>query len=229
MVQFMANACNSVPSAFRRPHLDSSEDLIFAGLAIRWETTMNARATIVCCLLMLGVTLEARSADVTTYGTGLIPCSAYLAARQQERLRRGGAVPDWLVGYFSGANATSNRHNNILGPSDIHAAMGRLDELCRHKPSAQFAEAAGALMFGAASAAGAHSSRLSGTALDSSPVSLTSKHGGRKASMVENSYSGLAVTCRASMRSRFAPMTCSAPRNSTRRSIGLMPTAARTR
>ncbi len=64
---------------------------------------------------------------------------------------------DWLVGYFSGANATSNRHNNILGPSDINTAMVRLDEICRHKPSAQFAAAAGTLMFGAASAAGAHS------------------------------------------------------------------------
>jgi hypothetical protein len=117
---------------------------------------MNALATIVC-LLLLGMTFEARSADVTTYGTGLIPCGTYMDARQRESSAEVVPFIDWLVGYFSGANATSNRHNNILGPSDITAAMGRLDEICRHKPSAQFAQAAGTLMLGSASAAGAHS------------------------------------------------------------------------
>lgn len=117
---------------------------------------MYARATIVC-LLLLGVTLEARSAAVTTYGTGLIPCSAYLDARQKESSAEILPFIDWLVGYFSGANATSNRHNNILGASDITAALTRLDGICRHQPEAQFAKAAGTLMLGAASAAGAHS------------------------------------------------------------------------
>jgi hypothetical protein len=120
---------------------------------------MSARATIVC-LLLLAVAVEAKSADVTTYGTGLVPCSAYVDARQKESSAEVVSFTDWLVGYFSGANATSNRRNNILGPSDINAAMVRLDEICRHKPSAQFAEATGNLMFGAASAAGAHSVEL---------------------------------------------------------------------
>ncbi|MGH9521874.1 MAG: hypothetical protein ACRD3E_05025 [Terriglobales bacterium] len=117
---------------------------------------MYARATIVC-LLLLGVTLEARSADVTTYGTGLVPCSAYLDARQKESSAEVVPFIDWLVGYFSGANATSRRHNNILGASDIAAALTRLDVICRHQPKAQYAVAAGSFMFGAASAAGAHS------------------------------------------------------------------------
>ena len=88
---------------------------------------MNARATIVCCLLLLGVTFDARSADVTTYGTGLIPCATYLDARAKESSAEVVPFSDWLVGYFSGANATSNRHNNILGPSDINTAMVRLN------------------------------------------------------------------------------------------------------
>jgi hypothetical protein len=117
---------------------------------------MNALATI-ACLLLLGMTFEARSADVTTYGTGLVPCGTYLDARQKDSSAEVVAFSDWLVGYFSGANATSNRHNNFLGASDVNAALGRLDEICRHKPSAQFASAAGTLLFGAASAAGAHS------------------------------------------------------------------------
>ena len=117
---------------------------------------MNALATI-ACLLLLGMTFEARSAEVTTYGTGLVPCGAYMDARQTDSSAEVVPFIDWLVGYFSGANAASNRHNNILGASDINAAMGRLDAICRHEPSAQFAHAAGTLMLGAASAAGAHS------------------------------------------------------------------------
>lgn len=117
---------------------------------------MNALAKIVC-LVMLGMSFEARSADITTYGIGLVPCGTYMDARQQESSAEVVPFIDWLVGYFSGVNATSNRRNNILGPSDITAAMGRLDAICRHSPSAQFAQATGILMMAAASAAGAHS------------------------------------------------------------------------
>jgi len=64
---------------------------------------------------------------------------------------------DWLDGYLTGVNTTSTRRNNILGFSDVKAAMSRLDDYCRSSPQVHFAEAVGVFALGAHSAMGARS------------------------------------------------------------------------
>ncbi len=56
------------------------------------------------------------------------------------------AYLEWLGGYFSGVNKTSNHRNNILGLAGLKGAMFWLDDYCRARPLVPFAEAAGMLI-----------------------------------------------------------------------------------
>jgi hypothetical protein len=64
---------------------------------------------------------------------------------------------DWLSGYFSGVNKTSTHRNNALGFDGIRGAMSHLDEYCRARPAADFAEAVSIVMYGAKRGSPSHS------------------------------------------------------------------------
>jgi hypothetical protein len=93
-------------------------------------------------VLVIGArSMRARqTAEVTTYGTGSKSCSVYLYAREQSNADEIAFV-DWLGGYLSGVNAISLTTNNILGNSDLTAAIYWIDDYCRANPRAPFAEA----------------------------------------------------------------------------------------
>ncbi len=109
------------------------------------------------CMVLMGATAAplARADTVTTYGAGLRSCQAYLEARD-------GSIPeevtfvDWLSGYFSAVNRTSNHRNNILGLTDLKVTLEHLDHFCRARPDLHFAEAAGILVLGAKPGPAAH-------------------------------------------------------------------------
>jgi hypothetical protein len=86
--------------------------------------------------------------NVTTYGAGLRSCRAYLESRYGD-IADTVVYVDWLSGYFSAANRTSNHRNNILGLTHLNEALARLDDECRARPGLHFAEAAAVLLFGA--------------------------------------------------------------------------------
>ena len=102
---------------------------------------MRWRAVIASIFLIgAGVALTAHASDVTTYGAGLKTCAAYLDAREQQNSDE---VPfvDWFSGYASGVNAISLTTNNVLGNSDLTAAIYWIDDYCRANSRARFAEA----------------------------------------------------------------------------------------
>ncbi len=110
---------------------------------------MYRSATIVSLFLTSLLAAPLVRADaVTTYGAGLRSCRAYVEVRD-------GDIPgevvfiDWLSGYFSGVNRTSNHRNNLLGLADLGWALKRLDALCQARPDLHFAEAAGIMLLGA--------------------------------------------------------------------------------
>jgi hypothetical protein len=108
------------------------------------------RYTTMLLLLLLGAVAAplAAAGEVTTYGAGLKSCRAYLDARDGTIADEVDFV-DWLDGYFSAVNRTSNHRNNILGLTDLKLALERLDDNCRARPDQHFAEAAGLLILGA--------------------------------------------------------------------------------
>jgi hypothetical protein len=108
----------------------------------RYSTTLS--------LLLLGAAAAplAAAGEVTTYGAGLKSCRAYLEARDATIGDEVDFV-DWLDGYFSAVNRTSNHRNNILGLTDLKLALERLDANCRARPDQHFAEAAGLLVLAA--------------------------------------------------------------------------------
>jgi len=116
------------------------------------------RHTAVVSLFLMGVIVgpAAHAVEVTTYGAGLKSCKSYLDARQQDNAEQVAFI-DWLSGYFSGVNKTSNHRNNFLGLSDLKAAMYRLDDYCNARPRVHFAEAVGVLLLGAKPGPAAHS------------------------------------------------------------------------
>jgi hypothetical protein len=102
---------------------------------------MYRRAAIVSMFLMgAGAATAARATAVTTYGTGLQSCGAYLNDREQQNADEVDFV-DWLSGYLSGVNATSSHTNNILGDSDLTGAIHWLDNYCHLNPRTRFAAA----------------------------------------------------------------------------------------
>jgi hypothetical protein len=117
---------------------------------------MNRYAMMVSALLMSAVAARPVYADnVTTYGAGLKPCQAYLDARDRNVAEEVIFV-DWLGGYFSAVNRTSNHRNNVLGLADLRVMLEHLDSTCRARPSMHFAEAAGILVLGAKPGPAAH-------------------------------------------------------------------------
>ena len=117
-----------------------------------------SRGALVVALFMVTVAAvpAAHAADVTTYGAGLQSCKAYLDSRETDRTTDRVAFVDWLSGYVSGVNNTSPHRNNFLGLSDLSEALRRIDGFCEARPRAQFAEAAGMLVFGAKTGPAAH-------------------------------------------------------------------------
>jgi len=96
------------------------------------------------------VTLTAHASEVTTYGAGLKSCVAYLDARQQQNTDEVAFV-EWLSGYASGVNSTSNHTNNILGDANLKEAVYRLGNYCRAHPVTPVAVALDVLVIGARS------------------------------------------------------------------------------
>ena len=94
--------------------------------------------------------------EVTTYGTGLKSCKAYLEARHGDNGSHVAFV-DWLSGYFSGVNKTSTHRNNFFGLGDLTGAMNWLDEYCNQRPLVHFAEAVSMLLYDAKPGPAAHS------------------------------------------------------------------------
>jgi len=92
-------------------------------------------------VLVIGARSRARqTTEVTTYGTGSKACSAYLYAREQRNVDEAAFV-DWVGGYLSGVNAMSLTTDNVLGTSDLTAAIYWIDGYCRANPRARFVEA----------------------------------------------------------------------------------------
>ena len=118
---------------------------------------MYCQAVVVSVLLVGAAAAPAAHAtEITTYGSGLRSCAAYVEARQWDSADVVGFT-DWLGGYLSGVNTTSNHRNNLLGLADFKAVMYWLDDYCRAHPLAHFADAAGLMLLGAKSGPAAHS------------------------------------------------------------------------
>jgi hypothetical protein len=108
-------------------------------------------AIITLFLIATGAASSAQASGVTTYGTGLKSCQAYLDAREQQNADEVAYV-DWLSGYLSGVNATASRTNNILADSNLKDAVSWVGRYCRAHTINSFAAAAFALLMGASSA-----------------------------------------------------------------------------
>jgi hypothetical protein len=93
-------------------------------------------------VLVIGArsTRARQTTEVTAYGTGYKSCSVYLYAREQSNVDEAAFV-DWFGGYLSGVNAISLTTDNILGNSDLTAAIYWIDNYCQANPRARFAEA----------------------------------------------------------------------------------------
>jgi len=102
------------------------------------------------CMVMVGAaaTRLARADTVTTYGAGLRSCQAYLEARDGSIAGEVSFV-DWLSGYFSAVNRTSNHRNNLLGLADLKLTLQHLDNICRARPDLNFAAATSLVVLGA--------------------------------------------------------------------------------
>jgi len=106
-------------------------------------------------LLLLAASGPARVAEIATYGTGLLPCNTYLAAREEDHPLQVRFI-NWLSGYLSGANVASPRRNNILGELDMDTALREIAAFCQARPNHPFAVAVGSLAIAAAQQARTH-------------------------------------------------------------------------
>jgi hypothetical protein len=107
---------------------------------------MQRRTTIISLLVICaGAAMTTRAEGVTTYGTGLKSCGAYLEAREQQSADEMAFV-DWFSGYLSGVNSTYNRANNILANSNLKQALYWVEEYCRARAPDSFAAASFALL-----------------------------------------------------------------------------------
>src|SRR5258708_26140530 len=112
---------------------------------------MYWRAVIASMLLIgVGAAPAAHASEVTTYGAGLKSCVAYLDAREQQNADEVAFV-EWLSGYVSGVNETSNHTNSILGNTNLKEAVYRLGNYCRAHPVTPVAVALDVLGIGARS------------------------------------------------------------------------------
>ncbi len=103
--------------------------------------------TVFLCVMLAGAATPAQC-KVVTYGTGLKSCDVYLAAKEQQT-REELTFIDWLSGYASGANAISNRVNNVLGDSNLQGTVSWLGNYCRAHPQTPVAVALDVLVMGA--------------------------------------------------------------------------------
>jgi hypothetical protein len=106
-------------------------------------------------MICAAATPLARADNVTTYGAGLSSCQAYLEAREAN-IPQEVTFVDWLSGYVSAVNRTSNHRNNLLGLADLKVMLEHLDNICRARPGLHFAEAAGIQVMGAKPGPAAH-------------------------------------------------------------------------
>jgi hypothetical protein len=114
---------------------------------------MYWRAAVI--FLFLGALPLAHADDVTTYGAGLRSCADYVETRDQGTPDLV-AYTDWLSGYLSGVNTTSNHRNNFLNHEDFEGAMSWIGDFCRRHPTQRLAEAAWTLVLSAKSGPAAH-------------------------------------------------------------------------
>lgn len=114
---------------------------------------MYWRAVLIC--LCLGAVPFAHASDVTTYGAGLRSCKDYTETRDQGTPDLV-AYTDWLSGYLSGVNTTSNHRNNFLSHDDLAGAMSWVGDFCLRHPTRRVAEAAWTLILSAKSGPAAH-------------------------------------------------------------------------
>jgi hypothetical protein len=114
---------------------------------------MSLRAAFV--YLFLGAVPLAHASEVTIYGAGLNACKDYSESKDQASPDIV-AYTDWLSGYLSGVNTTSNHRNNFLSHDDLESAMSWLGDFCREHPTQRLAEAAWMLILTARSGPAAH-------------------------------------------------------------------------
>jgi len=108
---------------------------------------MSRYAAVLALLVVAAAAPATHAENVTTYGAGLKSCRAYLETRGGDIADQAVFV-DWLSGYVSAVNRTSNHRNNMLGLTHLNEALARLDDDCRARPGLHFAEAAGLLVMG---------------------------------------------------------------------------------
>jgi len=111
---------------------------------------MCARAVMVALFLVGATAAVAAHGEVVTYGAGLKTCDSFLVAKDQQDVEEV-SILDWLAGYVSGVNSTSNHINNVLGDTNLTGAVYWLDDYCRAHPRVEIAVALDILVVGARS------------------------------------------------------------------------------
>jgi len=106
--------------------------------------------------LLMAAAPTLRADPVTVYGAGLQSCRSYLDARGADSGAALLPFVDWLSGFASGVNQTLKHRNNFLGLTDLTYALQRLDDYCRAKPAASYAEGAALLAYGSRTGPVAH-------------------------------------------------------------------------
>jgi hypothetical protein len=106
-------------------------------------------------LIGTGATLNAHAVGVTTYGTGLKTCAAYLQAREQQNADELPFV-DWLSGYLSGVNVTASRFNNMLHNPNPKDAVYWVAGYCQQRPAMLYSAVAFMLLLNSSASSATH-------------------------------------------------------------------------
>jgi len=99
--------------------------------------------------LLLGILapFHAEAADAKArfmvLGFGSESCGTYIADRNA---KNDNPYRGWLTGYLTSYNEHTKNTYNVLGSSDVEAAMLWLETHCKARPLESFSEAAGALL-----------------------------------------------------------------------------------
>jgi len=76
-------------------------------------------------------------------GIGSESCGTYISER---RLGRDNPYRGWITGYLSAYNESSKNTYNMLGNSDVEAAMLWIENYCNKNPLSSFSQASQALL-----------------------------------------------------------------------------------
>ena len=115
----------------------------------RWQRAARGAAALGAVLLTAGAISASYGDAVTTYGVGLKSCQSYLSTLNGEDAVERVTFIDWLSGYASAVNRTSQHRNNFLGLTDLGEALRHIESYCEARPLAPFALAASHIVYGA--------------------------------------------------------------------------------